>query len=137
MNYASDWVRFTLMFKLSFVLIAFIVTLAAITESAEHESGIEGTFTIGPLHGGPIRQGESGSGPLTNASFSVTNDKGERLLSFRTDDNGHFAVALQPGHYTVTHNGERIGMHGFGPFEVNVEREKMTKVDWHADTGMR
>ena len=125
------------MFKFSFVSIAFMMALAASAPSAEHESGIEGTVTIGPLHGGPIRRGELGSGPLTNASFFVSNDKGERVLSFRTDDNGHFAVALQPGRYTVTHNGERIGMHGFGPFEVSVAARKMTQIDWHADTGMR
>ena len=125
------------MLKLSLVLLGFIVTLAVNLESAEHESGIEGTITIGPLHGGPIRQGESGSSPLANAPFTIANDKRERVASFHTDENGHFAIALPPGHYTVTHDGERIGMHGFGPFEVSVVALKMTQVDWHTDTGMR
>ena len=123
--------------NLPFVILTFIVTLAACGESAEHESGVEGTITIGPLHGGSIRQGESGSSPLANAPFTIANDKRERVASFHTDENGHFAIALPIGHYTISHNGERIGMHGFGPFEVSVEARKMTQVDWHADTGMR
>jgi len=114
-----------------------LLMLTTALESAEHESGIDGTVTVGPTHGGPIHEGESDSKPLAAAPFTVTNDQGERVMTFRTDDKGHFAVALQSGHYTVSYNGERIGIRGFGPFQVNVEREKVTKVEWRADTGMR
>ena len=126
-----------MMFNRVILLLTITGLTASTLQSAEHESGIEGTITIGPLHGGPIRQGESGSSPLANAPFTIANDKRERVASFHTDENGHFAIALPPGHYTVTHDGERIGMHGFGPFEVSVVALKMTQVDWHTDTGMR
>lgn len=122
----------------SIVVAAATLILGALPlTAAQHESGIEGTVSVGPVRGGPIRQGESDSRPLANAPFTITNDKGERVATFRTDENGHFAIPLPPGHYTVTHDGPRIGIRGFGPVEVNVEPEKMTKVDWRADTGMR
>jgi hypothetical protein len=106
------------------------------TQSASSQSGVEGTITISPTHGGPTRIGVSNSRPLASTDFSVQNEKGEEITSFKTDDQGHFRVVLPPGHYKVTNKANRkIGF--FGPFEADVSPSQMTKVEWQCDSGMR
>jgi hypothetical protein len=102
-----------------------------------HGTGIEGVMTVSPARPGPIRAGSDipNATPLPNAVFSVENDKG-KVTSFTTDREGRFRVSLKPGHYVVT-----LAEHRFprpcGPFEIDVESAKMTKVEWRCDTGMR
>lgn len=100
-------------------------------------TGIEGVITVSPIRPGPIRAGSDipNAGPLPNAIFTVENDKG-KVTSFTTDNQGRFRVSLKPGHYVVT-----LAEHRFprpcGPFEIDVESAKMTKVEWRCDTGIR
>jgi hypothetical protein len=100
-------------------------------------SGIEGVITVSPTRPGPIRAGSDipNAAPLPNAVFTVGNEKGV-VTSFTTDSEGRFRVSLKPGHYVVT-----LAEHRFprpcGPFEIDVESAKMTKVEWRCDTGMR
>ena len=100
-------------------------------------SGIEGMITVSPTRPGPIRAGSDvpNAAPLPNALFSVENEKG-KVTSFTTDSEGRFRVSLKPGHYVVT-----LAEHRFprpcGPFEIDIESAKMTKVEWRCDTGMR
>jgi hypothetical protein len=55
--------------------------------------------------------------------------------SFTTDQQGHFRISLEPGHYVVAlENG---GITRCGPFDVDVEADKMTQVNWRCDSGMR
>ena len=104
--------------------------------SAAAETGIEGTITISPTHGGPTRVGVSNSRPLASIDFSVQNEKGDEITSFKTDDQGHFRVNLAPGHYKIKRKGDqKIGF--FGPFEIEVSPDQMTKVEWQCDSGMR
>jgi hypothetical protein len=100
-------------------------------------TGIEGVITVSPIRPGPIRAGSDipNAGPLPNAIFTVENDKG-KVTSFTTDNQGRFRVSLKPGHYVVA-----LAEHRFprpcGPFEIDVESAKMTKVEWRCDTGIR
>ena len=100
-------------------------------------TGIEGVITVSPTRPGPIRAGSDipNAAPLPNALFSIENEKG-KVTSFTTDSEGRFRVSLKPGHYVVT-----LAEHRFprpcGPFEIDVESAKMTKVEWRCDTGMR
>jgi hypothetical protein len=100
-------------------------------------TGIEGVITVSPTRPGPIRAGSDipNAAPLPNAVFTVRNEKGV-VRSFTTDSEGRFRVSLKPGHYVVT-----LAEHRFprpcGPFEIDVESAKMTKVEWRCDTGMR
>src|SRR5437016_10703678 len=87
--------------------------------SPSTETGIEGVITISPTHGGPTRAGVSNSRPLASTDFSVQNENGEEITSFKTDDQGHFRVVLAPGHYKFKKKGDqKIGF--FGPFEADV-----------------
>ena len=100
-------------------------------------TGIEGVITVSPTRPGPIRAGSDipNAAPLPNAVFTLENDKG-KVTSFTTDNQGRFRVSLKPGHYVIA-----LAEHRFprpcGPFEIDVESAKMTKVEWRCDTGMR
>ena len=90
-------------------------------------------ITVGPVRPGPIRAGADTprSVPFANTTFAVENEKGT-AASFTTDDQGRFRLSLAPGHYTVS---PTIGRHQ--SFDVDVVAGRVTKVEWHCDTGMR
>src|SRR5438046_10486769 len=96
-------------------------------------TGIEGAITFGPTQGGPIRPGIPSSKPLANATFVVENEKGAKVASFTTDDQGQFRVPLTPGHYTVSKEGKKHGIGHYGPFDVDVVAARSTKVQSHCD----
>jgi hypothetical protein len=105
--------------------------------SSSSGTGLEGTISLGPTHGGPVREGVPSTAPFADKDFVVT--EGEReVASFKTDSHGNFKVSLPPGHYTVAMKEKRSNKIGhFGPWEVDVAAGKMNKVDWQCDTGMR
>ena len=104
----------------------------------EQGTGIEGVISVSPTRPGPIRAGSDlpNAAPLPNAVFTVGNEKAVVVTSFTTDSEGRFRVSLKPGHYVIV-----LAEHRFprpcGPFEIDVESAKMTKVEWRCDTGMR
>jgi hypothetical protein len=100
-------------------------------------TGIEGVITFGPTQGGPIRADTPSSKPLANATFVVENEKGAKVASFTTDDQGRFRVPLTPGHYSVCKEGKKHGIGHYGPFDVDVVAGRMTNVQWECDTGIR
>ena len=117
------------------VLLLFVMSFVSAQTGSESATGIEGIITISPIHPGPVREGMASSAPLANCDFAVANEKGP-VSSFTTDAQGHFRIALAPGHYTIS-AGRRIGIRGCGPFDVDVTSGKMTAVQWECDTGMR
>jgi hypothetical protein len=125
--------------KLRFLL-ALLITYGSMSSGEiepDRGTGIEGVITISPTRPGPIRAGSDipNAAPLPNAVFTVGNEKGV-VRSFTTDSEGRFRVSLKPGHYVIV-----LAEHRFprpcGPFEIDVESAKMTKVEWRCDTGMR
>ena len=120
--------------------LALLVTYGSMSSGQidpDRGTGIEGVITVSPTRPGPIRAGSDipNAAPLPNALFSVENEKG-KVTSFTTDNQGRFRVSLKPGHYVVVLAGHRFPR-PCGPFEINVESAKMTKVEWRCDTGMR
>ena len=67
--------------------------------------------------------------PLANTTFIVQNEKGV-VASFTTDDQGHFQISLNPGHYAVSMKDKEGGIGNYGPFDADVVASKMTKVEW-------
>lgn len=101
-----------------------------------NNTGIEGMITISPSHPGPTRVGEESSKPLANVTFVATNEAGT-AAEFTTDDQGHFKILLEPGHYTITRKGYTKGIGHFGPFDTLVVAGQMTRQEWRCDSGMR
>ena len=100
-------------------------------------TGIEGIVMVSPIRPGPIRKESEAptKAPLPNAVFSVANEKGT-VTSFTTDGEGRFRPSLSPGHYAVSLAENRFPK-PCGPFQIDVESGKMTKVEWSCDSGMR
>ena len=123
-----------------FPIVLVFPVMAACFSSGQTQSGsgtgIEGVITFSPTQPGPIRADAPGSKPLANATFVVENEKGTEVASFTTDGQGRFRVPLTPGHYTVSRKGRKSIGH-FGPFDVDVRADQMTRVTWECDTGIR
>ena len=125
-------------FRMVGIVLVLLVACVALGQSnRDMTTGIEGVITVSPTRPGPIRAGSDipNAAPLPNAVFTVGNEKGV-VRSFTTDSEGRFRVSLKPGHYVIV-----LAEHRFprpcGPFEIDVESAKMTKVEWRCDTGMR
>jgi Carboxypeptidase regulatory-like domain len=132
-------VRVTLPMRRFLIALAGLIICASFLQGQTQpgsETGIEGVITISPTKPGPIRADAPSSAPLANAAFVVENQTGE-VTSFTTDDQGHFRRSLAPGHYKISLKGRKSSIGKFGPFEVDVVEGKMTKVEWHCDTGIR
>lgn len=117
---------------------AIVITLMSVTVMADTPapaaSGIEGTVLISPNRPGPITRDRPNVGPAGNVQFAVK--AGESTVkTFTTDAEGHFQVALPPGHYVIMR--EDVGRVGHWQFEADVTAGEMTKVSWTADSGMR
>ena len=122
------------------LFLALLLTYGSVSSGQmepDRVTGIEGVITVSPTRPGPIRAGSDvpNAAPLPNAVFSVGNEKGV-VTSVTTDSEGRFRLSLKPGHYVIV-----LAEHRFprpcGPFEIDVESAKMTKVEWRCDTGMR
>ena len=124
-----------------FPIILVFLVMAACFSSGQTQSGsgtgIEGVITFSPTQPGPIRADAPSSKPLANTTFVVENEKGAEVASFTTDEQGRFRVAVAPGHYTVSKKGKKGGLGRFGPFDVDVRADQMTRVTWECDTGIR
>ena len=119
-----------------YLLLASLFAVSAMAETPPLSTGIEGTVSIGPTHGGPTRQGESDSAPLAAAVFEVTSGAGA-VTTFTTDGSGHFRIPLAPGRYSIKPQGVKKKIGGCGPFEVEVTVAGFNKVHWECDSGLR
>jgi hypothetical protein len=122
------------------IILVFLVMVASFSFGQTQSgtgTGIEGVITFGPVQPGPISADAPSSQPLANTTFVVENEKKAEVASFTTDEQGRFRVALAPGHYTVSKKGIKGGVGRFGPFDVDVRADQMTKVTWDCDTGIR
>ena len=125
------------MMRLTLVILFSLTSLAfAQSPAPSSGTGIEGVVSLGPTHGGPVREDMPSSAPVANTVLVATDEKG-KATEFTTDDAGRFRVSLPPGHYSVAFKERKIGIGRRGPFPVDVAADKMTTVDWHCDTGMR
>ena len=124
-------------FALFLVLLIMSAHISFSATDPERSTGIEGTVAVSPIRPGPIRKGSEipNAAPLPNAVFSVATDKGA-VTSFTTDGEGRFRLSLSPGHYVVLLAENRFPR-PCGPFEIDVESGKMTKVEWRCDSGMQ
>jgi len=114
----------------------FVVAETQPTPRAEPETGLEGVILVGPIHGGPTKQGVPDSRPLANTEFLVVKER-SAVASFKTDDEGRFRISLPAGHYSISRKDWKASIGSYGPFEVDVVAGEIKKVQWDCDTGMR
>jgi hypothetical protein len=106
------------------------------TPKAEPGTGLEGVIMVGPIQGGPTRQGVPDSRPLPNTEFVVTTGN-SLVASFKTDEEGRFKISLSPGRYTISRKDWHASIGSYGPFEVDIVAGQIKKVQWDCDTGLR
>lgn len=106
------------------------------TSKTESETGLEGVILVGPIQGGPTKQGVPDSRPLANTEFLVVKEN-SAVASFKTDDQGRFRISLPSGHYTVSRKDWKATVGSYGPFEVDVAAGRIKTVQWNCDTGIR
>ena len=100
------------------------------------ETGIRGTVLWGPIHGGPVRIGQSEEAPLS-ASFHVM-DSEHKIASFKSDAKGHFEVSLPAGEYTIVPDKSKpMPFPGQQKKTVTVPEDGFAVVTLRFDTGMR
>ena len=104
------------------------------TPGSEQESGIEGMISVGPIHGGPTRQGVPDSKPLADTEFKVEKQDGV-VMSFKTDSEGRFRISLPAGHYTISKKDGTAAI-GHYSFEVDLTPGQVKHVQWKCDTGI-
>jgi hypothetical protein len=123
-------------FSIAATLIALACTTAVAEIPSSIPSGIEGTIVVSPTHPGPIRKDEEPTAaPVGNTQFLVK--AGDvTVKTFTTERDGHFKIALPPGHYVIFREGAAPGV-GEWRFEADVAAGQITKVNWTADSGMR
>jgi hypothetical protein len=66
----------------------------------------------------------------------VVKTSDETVKTFTTDGEGHFQVALPPGHYIILREDPGAAV-GHWRFEADVAAGEMTKVNWTGNSGMR
>ena len=99
------------------------------------ETGIRGTVSWGPVHGGPARMGRSEEAPLS-ASFLVLGSG--KKVSFKSDKKGYFEVSLPPGEYTIVPDKSKpMPFPGKQKKMVTVPEDGFAEVTLRFDTGMR
>ena len=116
-----------------------IVLMSVLAQSMSAEtslSGIEGTVTVSPIHGGPSKQGVPDSGPMPNTVFAVETAAGT-VATFKTDEKGHFKVELPPGRYSIRIKEPTMKGRGCGLADIEVTAAGFKEVHWDCDTGMR
>jgi hypothetical protein len=127
---------FLALFALFALFACFAVADTQPTPKAEPETGLEGVILVGPIHGGPTKQGVPDSRPLANTEFLVMKEN-SAVASFKTDDEGRFRISLPSGHYTISRKDWKASIGSYGPFEVDVAEGQIKRVQWNCDTGMR
>jgi carboxypeptidase family protein len=124
------------MVALSFLLL-FLVACAGRASSSSGDSGIRGTVLLGPTC--PVETVESPcpDRPLADVEVQVLQG-GDVVGTVRSDGDGRFTVALDPGHYVVQAVVEEGGP-GMSakPVDVTVTSGKFVDVNVPVDSGIR
>ena len=116
--------------------LVFLVSASMNAQTNTGASGIEGTVTVSPTHGGPSKLGEDDSAPMANVSFRVE-AAGATVTTFKTDAKGYFKVDLPPGRYGVRIEKPLMKGPGCALSDVEVTAGLFKKVHLDCDSGMR
>lgn len=101
------------------------------------KTGIDGRVFRGPLHGGPIEEGEVSEEGF-KATFLIHTVGGGEVTSFESGNDGSFRVEVPAGSYQLIPDGSAPLLHPEQQVkEVAVVDGAFTTVDLHFDTGIR
>jgi hypothetical protein len=119
------------------ILLLFVVACAGRDPSSSGDSGIRGTVLLGPTCPVETLESPCPDRPLADVQIRVFRG-GDVVATVRSDEEGRFAVALDPGHYEVQAVVEQGGP-GMSarPVDVSVTNGVFTDVNVPVDSGIR
>ena len=81
-------------------LVLLVLSCGVFSTPVPTDSGITGKALLGPIC--PVlREGEECPDQPYQATITVNNLKGRKIVQFQTDDDGNFKVSLSPGEYIL------------------------------------
>ncbi|MEP7137599.1 MAG: carboxypeptidase-like regulatory domain-containing protein, partial [Chloroflexota bacterium] len=102
---------------------------------ASSDSGIEGQVFIGPNC--PVVQvGQECPDQPYQATLTVNNSNGRKIVQIQTDVEGRFKIPLDPGKYILHPESPNV-MPSAGEQTFTVEAGKFTQVTVNYDSGIR
>jgi hypothetical protein len=118
-------------------VLAALATFVAVSSAgaATSSSGLRGMVTRGPIV--PVCVAEQPcDGPAKNLTLAFVRD-GHVVRRATTNDQGRYGVTLAPGLYSVRlMMGQQVGR-GLEPSRARVAVNRMRRVDFSIDTGIR
>jgi hypothetical protein len=119
------------------ILLMFLVACAGRGPSSSGGSGIRGTVLLGPTCPVETLESPCPDQPLADVEIRVLRG-GDVVATVRSDDEGRFAVALDPGRYEVQAVVEEGGP-GMSakPVDVLVTKGVFNDVNVPVDSGIR
>jgi hypothetical protein len=119
------------------LLFLFVLFLTSCASSATppSDSGIEGQVLIGPTCP-VVREGEECQDQPYQATLTVNNPTGERIVQIQTEEDGRFKIPLQPGEYILHPESPNV-LPFAGDQRVLVETGKFTQIIVNFDSGIR
>jgi len=124
--------------KIPFILIILmlaVLTACSANSSTTPDSGVEGQVLIGPVC--PVEQpGDTCPDRPYQATLTVNNPQGEKVVQIETDEEGKFKITLEPGSYVlVPESTDMIPFASEQPFTV--AEGKYTQLTVAFDSGIR
>ena len=122
--------------KLQFITGVLILLLATCSAPpASSDSGIEGQVFIGPNC--PVVQvGQECPDQPYQATLTVNNSNGRKIVKVQTDTDGHFKIPLEPGEYIL--HPESPNVMPFAAEQIVVVKAgKFTQITVNYDSGIR
>jgi hypothetical protein len=119
------------------LLFLFVLFLTSCASSATppSDSGIQGQVLIGPTCP-VVREGEECQDQPYQATLTVNNPTGERIVQIQTEEDGRFKIPLQPGEYILHPESPNV-LPFAGDQRVLVETGKFTQIIVNFDSGIR
>jgi len=119
---------------LLFLFILLLASCSSVTPTPPADSGIEGQVFIGP-NCPVVRVGEECPDQPYQATLTVNNPKGERIVQIQTEEDGQFKISLPPGEYILHPESGRLP--SADEQTVIVEPGVFTQVIVNYDSGIR
>jgi hypothetical protein len=99
------------------------------------DSGIEGQVVIGPMCP-VVQEGQECPDQPYQATLTVNNLQGGRIVQVQADEQGRFKIPLMPGEY-ILHPESPNGIPYAAEQTIIVEADKFTQVIVNYDSGIR
>lgn len=122
--------------KLQIITGVLVLLLAACSsQPTVTDSGIEGQVFIGP-NCPVVQQGQECPDQPYQATLTVNNPNGRKIVQVQTDAEGRFKILLEPGEYILHPESPNV-MPYAGEQTFTVQAGKFTQVTVNYDSGIR